>query len=116
MATGQEWTVDQVWLEGPEKLLVIMTVTVLYPYGWPLGYLSRITIVLNVWCIGPFSIAVMNVIYLAYSCGGWNFKIGHPHSASAEGFVACRWHHNDRSNFRTDHMVKQKPEIEEGTS
>lgn len=86
MATGQEWAVGEVWKGGPVKEMVIMPVTVLYPYGRPLGYLCRITIALNVWCLGPFSIAVMK--YLATSCEGQNFKSGHPHLASVEGFVA----------------------------
>lgn len=52
-------------------------------------------------------------MYSANFCGGWNFKIGHPNLASGEGFM---WHHNGKSNFRTDHVVKQEMESKEGTS
>lgn len=79
---GQEWAVSTVWKEGPDKEMITIAVEALYSYDWFGGYLSRITVVLTDEWIGPFSIALANF------CGGWNFKIGNPHLASHEGFMA----------------------------
>lgn len=54
-------------------------------------------------------------MYLANFCRGWNFKIGHPHLASHEGFLAGDFTMAG-TNFGTDHEVKQELESKEGTS
>lgn len=57
-------------MEGPGKEIITMTADVLYPYGWPLGCLFKITIVLTGWRIGQFFIAIMKCIQLTFVGAG----------------------------------------------